>query len=25
MERLTGVAAKDVLGKHPLEVFPFLH
>ena len=24
MESITGVLAKDVLGKHPLEVFPFL-
>jgi two-component system, cell cycle sensor histidine kinase and response regulator CckA len=24
MERLTGLAADEVLGKHPLEVFPFL-
>jgi PAS domain S-box-containing protein len=24
MERMTGVPAKDVLGKHPLQAFPFL-
>ena len=24
MERLSGISATDVLGKHPLEVFPFL-
>ena len=24
MERITGMAAKDVLGRHPAEVFPFL-
>jgi PAS domain S-box-containing protein len=24
MEKLTGLASKEVLGKHPLEVFPFL-
>jgi len=24
MERMSGVAAKDVLGKHPLKVFPLL-
>ena len=25
MERLTGLAAAEVLGRHPMEVFPFLH
>jgi PAS domain S-box-containing protein len=25
MERITGIAAAEVVGKHPLEVFPFLH
>jgi PAS domain S-box-containing protein len=24
MEKMTGLAAVDVLGKHPLEIFPFL-